>query len=217
MSIITVSKQVFKTTFSKVLFRYPPTGFGIHPERLYNYLDTLHRYRNVDGLILETGCNLGGTAILAYKFLQNIGVEKSYVCIDTFEGFLHSQFDNDLHYGMSETYRHAYSANSVRLTRKILDQHGCKDVKLIRGDIVTMPSDNLPNRISVCLLDVDLSEPTYQGLKKIYERMSPGGKILIDDCPPDSHYKARLGYQKFVKEAGLEEKYEFGMGVIIKA
>ncbi len=216
MSIIAISKQVLKTAFSRVLFHYPPTGFGIHPERLYNYLDTLHKYKNVDGSIFEVGCNLGGTAIFAYKFLQNINAEKSYVCIDTFEGFVDSQFNNDLQYGMSETNRRAYSANSVKLTRKILDQHGCKDVRIIRGDIATMPSDDLPNEISVCLLDVDLSIPIYQGLKKIYGRMSPGGKILIDDCPPDADYKARLGYQKFVKEAGLEEKYEFGMGVVIK-
>jgi O-methyltransferase len=66
------------------------------------------------------------------------------------------------------------------------------------------------------LLDVDLSEPTYEGLKRLYACLAPGGIICIDDCPRDYDWKARIGYRQFVAEAGLPEIYRHGMGVVVK-
>ena len=82
-----------------------------------------------------------------------------------------------------------------------------------KSDIVTMDEAELPERISVCLPDLDLEIPIYAGLKKIYPRLVDGAIILVDDCPENSSWAgARLGYQRFVKESNLPEEYFMGMG-----
>jgi hypothetical protein len=57
--------------------------------------------------------------------------------------------------------RNEFSANSPSLTRWVLDKHGGKDVVIHQGDIVSLPDSELPNKISACLLDVDLTDPIY--------------------------------------------------------
>ena len=92
--------------------------------------------------------------------------------------------------------------------------HGAEFVELVEGDIARVPDSLFPPTVATCLVDVDLSEPTYAALSRIYPRLAPGGVILVDDCPPESSWKARLGYQRFVSEVGLLERYEFGMGIV---
>jgi predicted O-methyltransferase YrrM len=96
--------------------------------------------------------------------------------------------------------------------------HCCNEVRLVEGDIAKISDDKLSSRYSVVLLDVDLAEPTYIALKRIYPRLSDGGIILIDDCrqDPDQRWKAFLGYQRFCEENGLAPQIRYGFGVIEK-
>jgi hypothetical protein len=108
-----------------------------------------------------------------------------------------------------------FSANSVGLARRVLRLHGIQDVELIKADICAYPSSTLP-RISVCLLDVDLSKPTYEGLRRVWPKVEDGGVVLVDDCSPESSWKARHGYAKFMNEIGRPEEYNFGFGTLRK-
>ena len=95
--------------------------------------------------------------------------------------------------------------------------HNSENIELILGDIVELDPEIIPSKISVCLLDVDLKIPIYEGLKKIYPRMNIGGIILIDDCKLQSNWKgAKLGYEQFLSEINKEPQYELGIGILIK-
>lgn len=131
---------------------------------------------------MEVGTNLGGTAVYSSKLLRRLGIQKSYIGYDTFGGFVRTQFERDVEQGTPEQYGEDFSSSSERLVRRILAMHGCSDVKLVKGDIADLPVDRLPRQISNALIDVDLSEPTYQALAKVFPRLSPGGVILVDDC-----------------------------------
>jgi hypothetical protein len=207
-------KAAAKYVLSPLLYRSPP--IGLQPERLYFYLHQLVLHQHVQGDVVEVGCNLAGTAIVASRMLDRLGATKRYVCYDTFGGFTTEQFASDRAAGTPQRDRHAFSANSKSLVEKILRQHAAVRVELVQGDITKLPEDVFPNKISVCLLDVDLSEPTYVALSRLYPKLSEGGVIVIDDCPTGSSWKARLGYQRFMAEAKLPESYEFGMGVVVK-
>ena len=80
-----------------------------------------------------------------------------------------------------------------------------------------MLSEELPDPISACLLDVDLSVPTYEGLNKIWPRLAKNGVIVVDDClETKDGWQARKGYQSFCSETGLQEEYMFGAGIVRK-
>jgi O-methyltransferase len=208
------ARYLLKSTLRPVLYRHPP--IGLEPERLYLWMRTLLETRDVPGAVLEVGCAAGGTAAVCDRMLRQVGVTKRYICVDTFGGFVREQFDVDVGLGTAERVRHTFSANSAGLARRIVNGLGSPDVELVQADIVRLPAQELPDQISACLIDVDLSEPVYAAMEKAYQRLSPGGVIVVDDCS-DGVWKAKDGYRRFVRSSGLEEKYEFGMGFVTAA
>ena len=77
-------KKIARSALAPLLYRYPP--FTLAPERLYLFLHHLIETRDVPGAVVEIGCNLGGTAIVARKMLRRLDMNKRYICIDTFDG-----------------------------------------------------------------------------------------------------------------------------------
>jgi O-methyltransferase len=215
MAIQVLLKTMAKYSLAPMLYRSPPST--LQPERLYLYLHTLIQSQTIPGDVVEVGCNLAGTSIIAGKMLQRLGSKKRYVCYDTFGGFTDSDFHRDTKSGTPRRDRYMFSANSMRLVERILRIHKAEFIELVQGDVARVPDEVFPQTISACLIDVDLSEPTYAALLRVYPRLSEGGVILVDDCPPGTSWKARLGYERFMSEIGLQERYEYGMGVVVKS
>ncbi len=201
-----------KRLLAPLLYRNPP--FRLQPARLYVWLDALHETRDISGSVVEIGSDLCGTAVIAHRMLKQLGAPRRYICIDTFTGFVGSQFDQDLVLGVPGGYREMFSVNSVGLVRRVLKQHHAGEIELVQADIAEY--QGLPDEIAACLIDVDLSMPTYQALNKVYAKLVPGGVICVDDCPDGYDWKARAGYTRFVREQGLSEDYRFGMGIVRK-
>jgi SAM-dependent methyltransferase len=205
----------------RVLLRYAPTQLyrrpvsSLKPERLYAYLDALWHRRGADGDVVEVGCYLGGTAAIAYQLLRRTGNTKRYVCVDTFGGFVDSQFARDVELGTPEHCRGHFAENSVELVRRLLRSYDCEEIELVQADVTRLPPERLPERIAVSLVDVDLEVPVYEALRRIVPRLSPGGIVLVDDCGSDDDYAgARSGYARFARENGVPERYFLGMGVV---
>lgn len=205
-----------KKLFAPILYRYPP--IGLQPAQLGMYIHEILMRRDVPGDVAEIGCSAGGTACLAAQVVQKFSKGKRYICFDTFSGFVEEQAKTDMALGTPKAALQTYAQNSKELVRKILDIHGRHEVELVEGDIAKVDESMLSEKYSVVLLDVDLSEPTYEALKKFYPRLSPGGVILVDDCAdePQQRWRARLGFEQFCKEFGLPARMEFDFGVIEK-
>jgi O-methyltransferase len=204
------TKQLLKRAFPTVFFRHPRTT--LEPERLYAFLDAIWTQRDVEGCVVEVGCYLGGTAALASRMMKNLGVPKRYVAIDTFTGFVPDHFDRDVAQGVSEERRDDFRANE-QTVRRLLRYWGAANVEVVKADVATLDERNLPDSISLALVDVDLEVPTYEGLRRVMSRLSSGGVVLVDDCNEGSEWTgAKRGYQRFVRDYGLPEEYHFGMG-----
>jgi O-methyltransferase len=167
---------------------------------------------------MEVGVMSGGTSIMSIEFLSQIQVSKRYLGIDTFGGFVSEQFRPDAAQGTSWSKYDLFSANSKRLVERILQFHGCeKSIELVKADICSITADQLPTEISACLVDVDLANPTYSALDKVWPRLSAGGMIVIDDCVESSGgWKALKGYQDFCSKNFIREEYMFGAGILCK-
>jgi len=214
MNVRQALKRAARSALVPVIYRYPPSVLA--PERLYVLLHYLTQTKQVPGAVVEVGCNLGGTAVVAKQMLNGLGITKPYICIDTFDGFVGEQFERDVALGTPVENRHSFSSSSRSLVAKILHQHDCDDITLVQGDIVTIADDALPAQCSLVLADVDLTEPTYFTLKRLWPRLAPNGVLLVDDCAEGTNWKARIGYSRFCEEHGLAECYMHGMGIAVR-
>jgi hypothetical protein len=208
-------KAMARQALVPVIYRFPPAG--LRADRLAIYLKALVDRAHMTGDVAEIGCNLGGTSILGNRALKVSGWRGNYICYDTFGGFAKDQFDADQEKGTTSNKRFDFAANSDALVRKIFKFHKSEDIKTVKGDIAKISDERLSPIYIAGLIDVDLSIPTYEGLKRLYPRLAKGGIIYIDDCPEGDNWKARAGYQQFVQEFGLPEEYDHGLGVVRKA
>jgi hypothetical protein len=160
---------------------------------------------------------MGATTAAACTFLARQGALRPYTCIDTFDGFLTKQSKVDEELGMATQNLTTFASNSLSQVRQNLASWGVENVQLVKGEICDMPDSEIPDGVSVCLLDVDLSVPIYEGMKRIYPKLLPGGVILVDDCTAGTSWVgAIVGYRRFVQEAGLPEQFYMGFGVVEK-
>ena len=190
----------------------PQLGWG----RLEEYVTAIRHRGEVDGAVLEVGCFRGATTAVACRAMREHGVRKRYVCLDTFEGFPSDQFASDLEHGTPESFREGFAENPHLMFDRTM-RHLDLQIESIQADICTLDPDRLPERVAVCLMDVDLAVPIREGLEKVRPRLAEGGVILVDDCDEDTDWKgARVGYQQFVRAHDLPERYTpSGLGIVL--
>ena len=68
------------------------------------------------------------------------------------------------------------------------------------------------------LVDVDLHRPVLLTLNAVYDLVSPGGIIVIDDCRQGGIWEGAYGaFMEFTKEKGVDPVIMLGkLGVITK-
>jgi hypothetical protein len=77
------------------------------------------------------------------------------------------------------------SSISTEQLSGLLDRQGVKNYELVAGDVLqTIPkyvSEHPSLKISLLNIDIDFVEPTYCALEHFYDRVMPGGVILLDN------------------------------------
>jgi hypothetical protein len=212
--VISRIKWLAKSALAPLIFRYPPSG--IQPQRLMYYLQAIVDTASVPGPIVEIGSHLCGTSVIAYKMMKNLGINKPYICVDTFSGFVPDQLATDVAAGTPKRDGFLFADNSIGLVRRVLKVHNATGIQLMQRDCTRLLPVDFPDGISLCLLDVDLSDPIYQGLHRVWPLINCGGKILVDDCEEDSSWKAIKGLKAFCADMGMPLRHPFGMGVLEK-
>lgn len=133
--------------------------------------------RKIPGEIVETGVWRGGACIWAAAVLEYLGSDrKVYVC-DSFEGLPKVS-------SPKETISFD-GATSLAVSLEEVEENFRKFGLLHRAVFIkgwfkdTMPSLNIP--VAVLRLDGDMYESTDDVLRYMYDRVSPGGYVIVDD------------------------------------
>jgi O-methyltransferase len=163
---------------------WPMIGFSmIGKRRLANIqycLETVHE-AIIPGDFVECGVWRGGASIFAKGVLNCLGDDnrKVWLC-DSFEGMPVQRDEDKIDPALAGRSYLAVSLDEVRenfLRFGLLDDR----VRFVKGWF----SETLPTapieRISVLRLDGDFYSSTMDALNGLYEKVSPGGFIIVDD------------------------------------
>lgn len=154
--------------------------------------------KGIPGDIVECGTAHGGSAALMGLVLESLGFPRELWVCDTFEGIPAATAD-DPPEAMAYTGQFRGDIEDVQ---ELFRQLGILDhCHLIKG----LFQDTLPTlgaeRIAVLHLDGDWYESTKCGLECLYDKVSPGGFIQIDD------YGHWAGCQKAATEFFLRRSF----------
>jgi SAM-dependent methyltransferase len=187
-------KTFIRSLYTELLLRTRLGNYCL-PRWRYNFTvpqliflcECVDKTRDLSGPIVEIGCAIGSTTVFLNKFMDAENIEKDYVCVDTFAGFV----DKDIQFEASRRGKKAddYEQSLFRLNKKewfdeTMKLNEISRVRSIRADISEFDFSSTKT-ISLCLLDVDLYLPTMKALPEIYERLHPDGMIVVDDCDPE--------------------------------
>ncbi len=133
--------------------------------------------RSVTGDIVECGTARGGSAALMGLALKRRGYSNRMWIFDTFEGLPAPTTEDPLS-------AHAYTGTcrgDIEEVSGLLEQLGLSNIELVKG----LVQDTLPvtqtGRIAFLHIDTDWYDSVLACLETLYDRVSVGGIIQIDD------------------------------------
>jgi O-methyltransferase/8-demethyl-8-(2,3-dimethoxy-alpha-L-rhamnosyl)tetracenomycin-C 4'-O-methyltransferase len=139
---------------------------------------------NIPGDLIEAGVWRGGACIYMRAILKAYGVTDRVVwCADSFEGL--PKPDPELFPRDAGDVHHTYEPLKISLEEvkanfakyDLLDEQ----VKFLNGWFKNTLPDAPIERLSILRLDADMYQSTTEGFACLYEKVSPGGYIIVDD------------------------------------
>ncbi len=201
-------------------FLMPRYHYNFRPAQLGFLVSMLDEVRFVDGAVIEVGCFACATTIYLREHLADLGRRRRYLAIDTFDGFLVADVDYEIRERAEVTDRHSldytgFSINRRSWVERSLALSGHGDVELVQGDAGALDYGQFAP-ISFALIDVDLYQPVSRALRSIAPFMSPGGRIVVDDCLAGNIFDGALqAYTEWCGENARQPEIVHGrLGVI---
>jgi hypothetical protein len=155
-------------------------------KRLHNFRRLVERVvrSDVPGDIIETGVWRGGASILARAVLKAWNVtDRRIIVADSFQGL--PPPNAEIWPADRESDLHIYPELAVSLEQV---QANFQSFGLLDEQVVFLKGwfrDTMPRVPSQCLsiirLDGDMYESTIDPLNHLYDRLSPGGWVIVDD------------------------------------
>jgi hypothetical protein len=181
-------------------------------DNLKNCIEDILR-NGVPGDLIETGIWRGGASIFMRGVLKAHGVVDRIVwAADSFEGLPAPDADKfplEAKVQSGPVMQKAYHNFAVSLeeVKQNFAAYGLLDdqVKFLKGWFKdTLPSAPIA-ALSLMRLDGDFYESTRDGLNSLYDRLSIGGYVILDDYGEDSWTYCRRAVDEFRTERQIED------------
>lgn len=168
---------------------------------------------DVPGDLIEAGVWRGGAAIFMRAVLKAYGVTKRLVwAADSFEGLPKpdpEEFPLEAKVQSGPVIQKSYQNLAVSLedVKRNFAAYGLLDdqVRFLKGWF----EDTLPvapiTALSLMRVDGDFYESTRDGLSSLYDRLSIGGFVILDDYGEDSWTYCRRAVDEFRSERNIED------------
>jgi Macrocin-O-methyltransferase (TylF) len=169
--------------------------------------------RGIPGDVIETGVWRGGATIFMRGIFKALGVTDRIVWVaDSFEGLPVPDAEKfpleaKAHAGPFMTKVCNHLAVGIDDVKRNFEAFGLLDeqVRFLKGWFDKTLPDAPIKRLAIMRLDGDLYESTRTALINLYDRLSPGGYVIIDDYGEDSWTYCRQAVDEFRAERGISE------------
>jgi len=185
------TRQIWRSVSHRTMVDHTKIQFQVEAARY------IERYR-IPGAIVECGVWRGGSMLAAAHALVRLGVtDRDLFLFDTFTGMTEPtdsdiRIDENKHaseflnargpgpMAWSRPDRHVATLEDVKAGFSEVD-YPADRVHYVVGKVEDTVPDSAPETIAILRLDTDWYESTKHELEHLYERLAPGGILIIDD------------------------------------
>ena len=216
-----LKELLFRAPVSVRRYFFPGYEYQMRPSQLCFLCECVEQTRNVPGAVVEVGCAFGTTTLFLAQYMDAQEIEKDYYALDTFSGFVQEDIEHEvLQRGKPRSeYTGRFVANKQAWFDDTMRIHDVQWVRSIQADANRFDFSTL-GPIAFCLLDLDLYRPIHSSLAALHAALSPGGRLVVDDCDPANTRwdGADQAYKEFCNKIGCAPRVVLGkLGVIEKA
>ena len=167
---------------------------------------------SLPGDYVECGVNRGGMALTVIEYAQLFNANKDFFLYDTFDG-IHSSLltDDEKDFGVQpDRYEECYAA-VCNTFRKY------PNVKIVRGEVPTTLHQRSPDKVAFLSIDMNCVVPEIEALQFFWDKVVPGGIIILDDYGWKSHHLQKKAFDQFCLSHQLPIlQLPTGQGLLIK-
>lgn len=173
---------------------------------------------NVPGAIVEFGVWRGGMSMIGAEVVRQRNSTRTSFLFDTFEGMTEpTSRDVEMFSGRSASHllsreRKRSMGKSSYNTWCIADSDDVRSgfdylgipssqYRLVKGDVMNTVPTEVPDCLAICRVDTDWYESTRHILENCWDRISPGGVLLLDDY--DAWSGSRTATDEFFRSRDL--------------
>ncbi len=185
MKRLGISADKLKKTYVEISVKSRVLFVQRFAERVYK--------EGLEGSVAEAGVYRGEFAKYINRYFYN---RKCYL-FDTFEGFT----DYDISKEQDDSLTFANHLKNVSI-EEILSKMPIKENLIVKIGRFPETAIGIDEKFVFVNLDMDLYEPTIQGLRFFYPKMSDGGVILVHDYFNKSYPNIEKSIYDFERELG---------------
>jgi hypothetical protein len=168
--------------------------------------------KELDGDFVECGVNRGGLsrAVMHYVGFQDL--KKTFYLLDTFCGLVDDQIsEREREHGITE-FQYSECFESVKNTFAEF-----KNVEIVRGAIPGTLDHVKASRVCYLHIDMNCAAPEIAAAEYFWDKLVPGGIILLDDYGWPNHIVQKQTFDEFAAHRGVQILgLPTGQGMIIK-
>lgn len=147
---------------------------------------------NVSGSVCELGVYQGDFA----KYINLAFKDRKLYLFDTFKGFDSKDIQIELKNKYSTVEENFSDTHMDLVLKKMKYPQNC----VIKKGYFPESAAKLEDEFAFVNIDVDLYNPTYEGLKYFYPRLSKKGYIFVHDYNNDMYMGVKQAVKQFCKE-----------------
>lgn len=202
---------------NEILKTTPIISKMVTPSQILHILENLNivLQEDIQGDIVELGCNVGTTSIFIRKLLDGTGSTKNFSVYDSFEGLPPKQTEDEtLH---QTQYKEGSCKTSLEKLSDNFEVFHLKKPNINVGWFKEIPDDKYPNRVAFAFFDGDFYSSIMDSFEKVYPKLSSGARIVIHDFGWDALPGVQKACDDFLKDKPEKmELLEIGVGLMIK-
>lgn len=178
-SLLPKNIKIYRTSTDTSYTTWRHNAYTLQSEEaLYKIATLIDNSKSIDGDFMECGVWRGGVGILAAEILKN--TNKKIILADSYQGLPFGDVKTDGIHGLNNNEYLSVSDTVVKnnFDKLRVDSRNVMYVKGFFSD--TLPMYKQP-KISILHVDADIYSSVMCVLESLYDSVSPGGYIIMDD------------------------------------
>lgn len=172
-------------------------------------LRELAKTQDVEGDVVEFGCYVGTTSVYLAKQLSD---EKKLFLYDSFAGLPPKTAEDDSPAGLQFKTGELLATKKQLITN--LRRAGVDNAQIKKAWFSELGSADVPPKISFAFLDGDYYHSVMDPLKLIWERLSPGAIVVVDDYANEALPGAAKAVDEWLRTHPAHLKVEASLAII---